>query len=296
MVNRRQSVRRLLILPQIRVSLGDFSDELLFDLSEGGLAVYGRLTALGRRSFPITFRLPGDADPVATRGEIAWMSRNRTGIRFVDFSDAARFHIKHWIATKLPDVPSYAADYKVDWSRRVLQSTRTIREETWRPNYLGKMALLLGILAALLVFALGLSRFHWRSFSKSQPASAGNSAGQRDLTELSGQVLAAQPPASTEPEITKVPPAAAAAAAVSSPTLVQGFVVQVGALKLQRNVDTLSTSLKQNGFPVIVSKSPDDSLYRVMVGPFPDLSSAGRARNALKAHDIEGFVKPWTRE
>lgn len=278
------------------MSLGDFRHELLFDLSEGGLAIYGRLAALGRRSFPINFRLPGDDEPITARGEVAWTARNRTGIRFVDFSDAMRFHVKNWIATNLPAAPAYDDDYKMEWSSRALQSTRAIGEEKWRPNYLGKTAVVLAILAALFLFGLELSRIHWRSGSNAQTISASGAASHADAAESSGQALATQPSASTEPIITKVPPTAVPGAPVSSPTLVKGFVVQVGALKVRENVDHLSSSLKKNGFPVLVSKKSSDSLYRVLVGPYPDVSSAARARNGLKAHDIDGFIKPWTRE
>ena len=292
MVNRRQSVRRLLILPPVRVSLGELNHELLFDLSEGGLAVYGRPAALGKRTFPIKFQLPGDDDPITTRGEIVWTARNRTGIRFVDFSDAARFHLKHWIATKLPPVPANADDYKIDWSKRVFKSRGTVRDEGWRPNYAGKVALVLGVSLVVFLLSLGLSRFHWKSGVKREPAS--DAALQPNATELSGQVLAAPPPAMGN--AASKPSALTAPAAISKALFARGFVIQVGALTRQHNVDDLSSFLQQKGLPVIVSKSPDDSLYRVAVGPYPDLSAASHARNALKAQGINGFIKPWTRE
>jgi cell division septation protein DedD len=84
---------------------------------------------------------------------------------------------------------------------------------------------------------------------------------------------------------------------VSSPaTSHSGFVLQVGALARERNADDLSSSLRQKGFPVIVSRSPTDALYRVVIGPYQDVSSAIRVRNQLKGQDIDGFVKPWTAE
>jgi hypothetical protein len=272
--------------------VGDFGYELLFDLSEGGLAVYGRLAALGRRSFPIKFRLPGDDDPITTRGEIAWTARNRTGIRFVDFSDAARLHLKHWIATKLPPGPAYDDDYKIDWSKRVYQSS-AVRQEKWRPNYVGKAALVLGVSAALFLFGFELSRFHFKSRAKGEPASVNGGTPPADVTELSGQVLAAQPPANSASAEAST---AAVSAQPSNATFTRGFLIQVGALKRQRNVDDLSSSLRQKGLPVIVSKNAADGIYRIVVGPYPDLSSAARVRNALKAQDIDGFITPWKRE
>ncbi len=79
----------------------------------------------------------------------------------------------------------------------------------------------------------------------------------------------------------------------SNSVLTRGFVLQVAALRRERNADDLSSSLKKKGFPVIVSTGPTDALYRVVVGPYPDVSSAIRVRNQLKAQDVDGFVRPW---
>jgi SPOR domain/PilZ domain len=293
-VNRRQSVRRLLILPPIRVSVGDFSQELLFDLSEGGLSVYGRLASLGRRSFPIKFRLPGDENPITTRGEIAWTARNRTGVRFVNLPDASRFHLKYWMTTKLPAAAPYVGDYRSDWTDRVLHFSRTMPQGAWRPTYVVKAAVVLGILLTLSFVGLELS--HSRSKSaRNEPTGSDTTLAPTNMPALSGQVLAAQPPGT--PDVApKAAPPDASSPATSNAGRARGFVIQVGALKSERNTDDLSNSLRQKGLPVMVSWSAADALYRVFVGPYPDISSAMRIRNQLKARDVEGFVKPWRHE
>jgi len=116
------------------------------------------------------------------------------------------------------------------------------------------------------------------------------------MPEISGQVLAAQPPTSAPSVPSQASPQTASPSVTATPALARGFVLQVGALKRGRNADDLSNFLKQRGFPVMVSKSPTDALYRVVVGPYPDISSAVRVKNDLKAWDVEGFVRPWTPE
>jgi len=295
-VNRRQSLRRLLILPPVRVSLGDFSQELMFDLSEGGLSVYGRLASLGRRSFPVKFRLPGDENPITTRGEVAWTARNRTGVRFVDFPSFSRSRLRNWLATKLPPALPYPADYKSGWVRRASVLGLPDRALAWLPNRLGRPALVLGLFLGVFLIGAGLGHFPWRAVQKDRPESGTDILPQTHMPEISGQVLAAQPPTSAPSVPSQASPQTASPSVTATPALARGFVLQVGALKRGRNADDLSNFLKQRGFPVMVSKSPTDALYRVVVGPYPDISSAVRVKNDLKAWDVEGFVRPWTPE
>jgi cell division septation protein DedD len=67
-------------------------------------------------------------------------------------------------------------------------------------------------------------------------------------------------------------------------------------MKQERNADALSNSLKQRGFPVIVFRHTTDPFYRVVVGPYPDMSSAVRVKNELKAQNFEGIVRRWVPE
>jgi PilZ domain len=97
MVNRRQSLRRLLIRPPVIVSLGKSKSDLSFDLSEGGLSVYGYVPPSGKGGFQIEFHLPGDFDSIKTRGEIFWASksRNLTGVRFIGLSDKSQLQLRN---------------------------------------------------------------------------------------------------------------------------------------------------------------------------------------------------------
>jgi len=296
-VNRRHSVRRLVILPPVRVSLGDFTQELLFDLSEGGLSVYGRLTSLGRRSFPVKFSLPGDDNAITTRGEIAWTARNRTGVRFVNFPDASRFHLRHWMAAKLPPATPYPDDYKIDWAKRLLQFRRTFGEAKQVSNHWRKAALSVGILLCVVLAGRELSHFRLRLVEKAESTGKASAPPQAHLPEISDQVLAAQPTASTAGIASKVVPSdTTETPVISGSSLRRGFVVQVGALKRERNADDLSSALKQKGLPVITYRSAEDALYHVAVGPFPEASSAIQMKNQLRTQGVDGFVKPWTAE
>jgi cell division septation protein DedD len=290
-VNRRQTLRRLLILPPVRVSLGDFSQELLFDLSEGGLSVYGRLASLGRRNFPVKFRLPGDETPITTRGEVAWTARNRTGVKFVDLPQASRLQLKYWMATKLPAAPPYPADSKISSRRRMFRSSLTDPVAGWSANHLRKAALILPIVASVVLIGLAWSHARLKSAQEQKNKAEKASAGLLEAGEAATEdhVPSGQASAGTSVARNGVSPTA-----TSNSAATRGFVLQVAALGRERNAEDLSSSLKKKGFPVIVSRSPTDALYRVVVGPYPDVSSAIRVRNQLKAQDIDGFVRPWT--
>ena len=298
MVNRRQSVRRLLILPPVRVSLANFSQELLFDLSEGGLSVYGRHSHFGRRGFPVSFRLPGDENPITALGEVAWAAKNRTGVRFVDFPAVARSRLRNWMATKLSPVSAYPANYKAGWTKRVFRFMSAPHPDTSHANYFGKTALTIPVFVAILLTGLALNHSRAKSTQKNESPGAATTMPQAHMPEIAGQVLAAQPSESA-PNGSLQASQTGSSSAPSTPSLTHrthGFVLQVGALKRERNADDLSNSLNQKGYPAAVSKSAADGLYRVVVGPYPDISTAVRVRTELKAQNIDGFVKPWDAE
>jgi cell division septation protein DedD len=270
------------------VSLGDFGQELLFDLSEGGLSVYGRHSHFGRRGFPVSFRLPGDENPITALGEVAWAARNRTGVRFVDFPAAARSRLRNWMATKLSPVSAYPANYKAGWPKRVFRFMSAPHPDTSHANYFGKTALTIPVFVAILLIGLALN--HSRAKSTQTP--------QAHMSEIAGQVLAAQPSESA-PNRSLQASQTGSSSAPSTPSLTHlrhGFVLQVGALKRERYADDLSNSLNQKGYPAAVSRTAADGLYRVVVGPYPDISTAVRVRTKLKAQNIDGFVKPWDAE
>jgi hypothetical protein len=292
-VNRRHSLRRLLIMPPVPVSLEGVSDYLLFDLSEGGLSVYDRISPNGRRDFRIAFNLPGDLEPIKTRGEIAWVSksRNRTGVRFTGLPSESRLRVKDWMATSLAPAPPYAADYEIDRPSRVSEFVYALRERSWRPNYLGKAALAIGILAGIFLFGLEISHSHSKLAQDVEPEEAPVAMAQTQpiAPDTSGNTV---PKAVSRPRISKPP---ISNPAISNPPQAGEFVLQVGAMKQESNAVALSASLKQRGYPVIAFRHAD-GLYRIAVGPYPDMWFAVGVENDLKAQGFESFVRRWVPE
>ncbi len=87
------------------VDLGNDSGGIVLNISEAGLAVHSAV-ALAQRALPaIRFQLPNSSEWVAARGEVAWIdaSRKEAGIRFSVLPDAARAHIREWIASPADD-------------------------------------------------------------------------------------------------------------------------------------------------------------------------------------------------
>ena len=55
------------------------------------------------------------------------------------------------------------------------------------------------------------------------------------------------------------------------------IVLQVAAVKLQRDALEMADAIQQKKFPSFVATSPADSFYHVQVGPYPDMPSAENA-------------------
>ena len=86
----------------------------------------------------------------------------------------------------------------------------------------------------------------------------------------------------------KAPPASAAAVAVNpGPGNMYLQVMAVG----QPQAGVVMDTLKQKGFPVILGESPTPSLYRVMVGPYTDAASLGKAKAQLENVGFKPLVR-----
>jgi hypothetical protein len=98
----------------------------LFDLSEGGLSVFGGREETGNRKFNIEFHLPGVCDPIRAGGEIAWWSksRNLTGIRFSQLEKESRLHLRTWMASRVPVAKACAEYNPPDFASRFINALR----------------------------------------------------------------------------------------------------------------------------------------------------------------------------
>jgi cell division septation protein DedD len=94
----------------------------------------------------------------------------------------------------------------------------------------------------------------------------------------------------------EVPPSAAAKAAGSKPgalappvSATDGWAVQLGAFKSRDLADKMATTLKGKGYAAFVVTSPQDSSYRVRVGPYAQHAEAVGVANRL-AKEKEGYT------
>ena len=69
------------------------------------------------------------------------------------------------------------------------------------------------------------------------------------------------------------------------------IVLQVAAVKLQRDALEMADAIQQKKFPSFVATSPADNFYHVQVGPYPDMASAENAKRALEQLGFKPIIK-----
>jgi DedD protein len=69
------------------------------------------------------------------------------------------------------------------------------------------------------------------------------------------------------------------------------IVLQVAAVKLQRDALEMADAIQQKKFPSFVATSPADSFYHVQVGPYPDMPSAENAKRSLEQLGFKPIIK-----
>ena len=69
------------------------------------------------------------------------------------------------------------------------------------------------------------------------------------------------------------------------------IVLQVAAVKLQRDALEVADAIQQKKFPSFVSTSPADNFFHVQVGPYPDMPSAENAKRALEQLGFKPIIK-----
>ncbi len=113
---------------------------------------------------------------------------------------------------------------------------------------------------------------HAKEPAASSPAKSSNSA-----PPVSAKAL----PASTKEAARFQPPALNK----------NSIVLQVAAVKLQRDALEMADAIQQKRFPSFVSTSPADNFYHVQVGPYPDIASAESAKRALEQLGFKPIIK-----
>jgi cell division septation protein DedD len=69
------------------------------------------------------------------------------------------------------------------------------------------------------------------------------------------------------------------------------IVLQVAAVKQQRDALEMADELQKKRFPAFVLNPQADGYYRVQVGPYNDKTSADAARHALEQAGFKAIIK-----
>jgi DedD protein len=69
------------------------------------------------------------------------------------------------------------------------------------------------------------------------------------------------------------------------------IVLQVAAVKLQRDALEMADAIQQKKFPAFVATSPADNFLHVQVGPYPDMATAENAKRALEQLGFKPIIK-----
>jgi DedD protein len=98
---------------------------------------------------------------------------------------------------------------------------------------------------------------------------------------------------SAPPVSAKALPASAKESARFQPPAMgkNSILLQVAAVKLQRDALEMADAIQQKRFPSFVASSPADNFYHVQVGPYPDMVSAENAKRALEQLGFKPIIK-----
>jgi sporulation related protein/PilZ domain-containing protein len=319
MVQERRLHQRLTPSSPQLVLLDESKYSLLFDLSEGGLAVEGFSIDDSNRAISLEFDMPEGSCCIQAKAEVAWTSDSgyRTGFRFVDLPDASRVQLRNWIMNTAGErvsliesqvaVPAFASaasaatghPLNLEGSRaRTTQPEltsfplqpplkprlgRSFGEQDEYDSDSGPMHLVSIFVAAVamscLAFLLG---YYWH-------------AG-RPRPRAKSPVAVTQPFAPASASLTPSPaqPSAQTAIPPILPLDNPGFVLQVGAMGEEANADTLSNELRKKNFSAFVYHRDGDRFYRVAVGPYTDQGAAARIKSDLEQEGYKPILRPWT--
>jgi cell division septation protein DedD len=105
---------------------------------------------------------------------------------------------------------------------------------------------------------------------------------QKKETTHEGASRPAPPPKKAEPS--------ASGGVVAVNPAPGNMYLQVAAVA-QPQAGVVVDTLKQKGFPAVLSPGPNATLFRVMVGPFPDAAALGKAKADLESAGFHPLVR-----
>jgi cell division septation protein DedD len=109
-----------------------------------------------------------------------------------------------------------------------------------------------------------------------------------ETPESAGSAASAPAPAG-QPNPPSAPSEAARQSAAVPPP--PGILVQVSALTRQQDAETLVQLLKEKKLPVLVTTSPGDSLFHVVVGPYQTEREAQQVKRTLEEDGFQPIIK-----
>ena len=68
-----------------------------------------------------------------------------------------------------------------------------------------------------------------------------------------------------------------------------GSYLQVGALK-REDADNIAKVLRNRGYPTVLGESSKEGLFRVLVGPFKNMTDLAESKQKLKASGMDSFI------
>jgi cell division septation protein DedD len=129
----------------------------------------------------------------------------------------------------------------------------------------------------------------------------GKNGAANDHLETAPSTRAKEPASSPPPKsVNSTPPVSAKAVPASSKESARfqppamgknSIVLQVAAVKLQRDALEMADAIQQKRFPSFVANSPADNFYHVQVGPYADMVSAENAKRALEQLGFKPIIK-----
>lgn len=129
------------------------------------------------------------------------------------------------------------------------------------------------------------------------PAPATDSAGPAEPPHIATDTPAETRPVTPEPkapvEEEKKPARAVKSEAASDAAVTQSVpghqYLQVMAVK-RPMADSIVKVLKERGFPALLGESSRPELFRVLVGPYPDMPTLAEAKTKLKAAGFDSVI------
>jgi hypothetical protein len=299
--------------------VGDHSTGLLFNLSEGGLAVDGLLPDIQGDVFELALDLPEADLQIVGTAQAAWTgnSSHRTGMRFVHLSDSSRQRLKEWISAQVsieePPMPPLltpvpAVAHRPVPRQPVLDSALPLRFDLEKPSVryqpvrkrrAWRRTLSLILTIAPVSSALVLLGYYLANRGGYHPTQM--LAAAPKLPKWAAPAPPQPAPSATPvgaPDVASDTPLAAPATSLPSTLSLDnpGFVIQVAAMEYEDNADALSNSLQKKNFPAFVYKRDSERLYKVAVGSYPDANSAAAALRELEKQGFKAILVRWSPE